>query len=96
MADPLSISPPEDSKLNYETFGFTSKDLNEQVASQFFLDGKPMPLEKMIQKLRHIYCGGVGFRIYGIHDSSIRHWLRDRIERRPDYNQVDLPKKIQI
>ena len=94
--DPLSISPPEDSKLNYETFGFTSKDLNEQVASQFFLDGKPMPLEKMIQKLRHIYCGGVGFEYMGIHDSSIRHWLRDRIERRPDYNQVDLPKKIQI
>ena len=94
--DPLSISPPEDSKLSYETFGFTSKDLNEQVASQFFLDGKPMPLEKMIQKLRHIYCGGVGFEYMGIHDSSIRHWLRDRIERRPDYNQVDLPKKIQI
>ena len=94
--DPLSISPPEGSKLNYEHFGFTADDLKEQVASQFFLDGEPMPLEEMIQRLRHIYCGGVGFEYMGIHDSTIRHWLRDRIERRPDFHKVESTKKIQI
>ncbi|MDA7681764.1 thiamine pyrophosphate-dependent enzyme [Verrucomicrobiales bacterium] len=94
--DPLSISAPTDSKLNYEQFGFTSNDLNEQVASQFFAEGKPMPLVKMIEQLRRIYCAGVGFEYMGIHDSTIRHWLRDRIEKRPDINQIEISKKLEV
>ena len=94
--DPLSISAPTDSKLNYEQFGFTSDDLNEQVASQFFAEGKPMPLVKMIEQLRRIYCAGVGFEYMGIHDSTIRHWLRDRIEKRPDINQIEISKKVEV
>ena len=94
--DPLSISAPTDSKLNYEQFGFTSDDLNEQVASQFFAEGKPMPLVKMIEQLRRIYCAGVGFEYMGIHDSAIRHWLRDRIEKRPDINQIEISKKVEV
>lgn len=94
--DPLSISAPTDSKLNYEQFGFTSDDLNEQVASQFFAEGQPMALAKMIERLRRIYCGGVGFEYMGIHDSTIRHWLRDRIEKRPDINQIKVSGKIEV
>ena len=81
--DPLSLSPPTNSRLSYEQFGFNEVDLKEQVASQFFAEGKPMPLSAMIGKLQQIYCGKIGFEYMGIHNSEIRHWIRDRIENRP-------------
>ena len=46
--NPLSFSPPANSRLSYEQFGFNEVDLKEQVASQFFAEGKPMPLSAMI------------------------------------------------
>lgn len=86
--DPLSLSPPTNSRLSYEQFGFNEVDLKEQVASQFFAEGKPMPLSAMIGKLQQIYCGKIGFEYMGIHNSEIRHWIRDRIENRPSLENL--------
>jgi len=89
--DPLSLSSPASSRLNYEQFGFNEVDLNEQVASQFFAEGKPMLLSTMIGRLQEIYCGKIGFEYMGIHNSEIRHWIRDRIENRPSLDKLKYP-----
>ncbi|MBA73540.1 MAG: 2-oxoglutarate dehydrogenase E1 component [Verrucomicrobiales bacterium] len=89
--DPLSLSPPDNSRLNYNQFGFNEADLEEQVASQFFADGEPMSLSAMIGRLQEIYCGKIGFEYMGIHNSEIRHWLRDRIENRPLTTSLKCP-----
>ncbi len=89
--DPLSLSPPANSRLSYEQFGFNEVDLNEQVASQFFAEGKPMLLSTMIGRLQEIYCGKIGFEYMGIHNSEIRHWIRDRIENRPSLDKLKYP-----
>ena len=78
--DPLNLSPSVNSQLSYEQFGFNEVDLKEQVASQFFAEGKPMSLSAMIGSLQEIYCGKIGFEYMGIHNSKIKHWIRDRIE----------------
>jgi len=89
--DPLSLSPPANSRLSYEQFGFNEVDLNEQVASQFFAEGKPMLLSTMIGRLQEIYCGKIGFEYMGIHNSEIRHWIRDRIENRSSLEKLKYP-----
>ncbi|HIG85109.1 MAG: 2-oxoglutarate dehydrogenase E1 component [Verrucomicrobiales bacterium] len=89
--NPLSLSPPTNSRLSYEQFGFNEVDLKEQVASQFFAEGKPMPLSAMIGRLQEIYCGKIGFEYMGIHNSEIRHWIRDRIENRPPLENFKNP-----
>ncbi len=89
--DPLSLSSPASSRLSYEQFGFNEVDLNEQVASQFFAEGKPMLLSTMIGRLQEIYCGKIGFEYMGIHNSEIRHWIRDRIENRPSLDKLKYP-----
>ena len=89
--NPLSLSPPANSRLSYEQFGFNEVDLKEQVASQFFAEGKPMPLSAMIGRLQEIYCGKIGFEYMGIHNSEIRHWIRDRIENRPPLENLKYP-----
>ena len=89
--DPLSLSSPASSRLSYEQFGFNEVDLNEQVASQFFAEGKPMLLSTMIGRLQEIYCGKIGFEYMGIHNSEIRHWIRDRIENRSSLEKLKYP-----
>ncbi|MEC8906948.1 MAG: 2-oxoglutarate dehydrogenase E1 component, partial [Verrucomicrobiota bacterium] len=93
--DPLNLSPSVNSRLSYEQFGFNEVDLEEQVASQFFAEGKPMSLSAMIGSLQEIYCGKIGFEYMGIHNSKIRHWIRDRIENRlPSEKIKHLNKKM--
>ncbi|MED6299287.1 MAG: 2-oxoglutarate dehydrogenase E1 component [Verrucomicrobiota bacterium] len=93
--DPLNLSPSVKSRLSYEQFGFNEVDLEEQVASQFFAEGKPMSLSAMIGSLQEIYCGKIGFEYMGIHNSKIRHWIRDRIENRlPSEKIKHLNKKM--
>ena len=94
--DPLSLSPPANSRLSYEQFGFSEVDLKEQVASQFFAQGKAMSLSEMIGRLQGIYCGKIGFEYMGIHNSEIRHWIRDRIENRPSPATLEYPNTKMI
>ena len=82
--DPLSLAPPVNPRLAYDQFGFSEADLKQQVASQFFAGGQPMKLSQMLGRLQQIYCGKIGFEFMHIHDSEIRHWIRDKVEARPD------------
>ena len=94
--DPLSLAPPVNPRLSYEEFGFTEADLHEQVASQFFAGGKPMQLSQMIGSLQQIYCGKIGFEFMHIHDSEVRHWIRDRVEARPDPWACEADRKRRV
>ncbi len=94
--DPLSLAPPVNPKLSYEEFGFSEGDLDEVVASQFFAGGEPMKLSEMIGLLQEIYCGTIGFEFMHIHDSEIRHWIRDKAEARPGPWEADLAAKRRV
>ncbi|MFT5412777.1 MAG: 2-oxoglutarate dehydrogenase E1 component, partial [Verrucomicrobiales bacterium] len=82
--DPLSFEPPTNPSLDIEGFGFSQKDLDEEVATHFFAKGQPMKLNQMIGMLDEIYANKIGFEFMHINDREVRHWLRDRIEERPD------------
>ncbi len=94
--DPLSLAPPVNPCLSYDQFGFAVSDLQEQVASRFFAGGKPMKLAQMIGRLQQIYCGKIGFEFMHIQDSEARHWIRDRVEQRPDPWSANLKTKQRI
>jgi 2-oxoglutarate dehydrogenase E1 component len=94
--DPLSLAPPVNPCLSYDQFGFGESDLQEQVASRFFEGGKPMKLAQMVGRLQQVYCGNIGFEYMHIQDSGIRHWVRDRVEQRPDSWSASLENKQRI
>ena len=94
--DPLNLAPPVNPCLSYDQFGFSESDLQEQVASRFFEGGKPMKLAQMVGRLQQIYCGKIGFEYMHIQDSGIRHWVRDRVEQRPDEWSASLESKQRI
>ena len=94
--DPLSLSPPDNPSLDLEGFGFSTDDLEEEVATHFFARGKPMKLNQMVGMLNEIYASKIGFEFMHINDREVRHWLRDRIEARPHAWDTADDEKTQV
>ncbi len=82
--DPLSPSAVEQPRLSLQEFGLTEADLDQQVETLFFNNGKRTRLREMVDRLRRTYCNLTGFEYMHILNYEIRDWLRERIERRID------------
>ena len=81
--DPLAEARPQNPLLSLRELGFSDKDLDMQVSSKFFLDGKRMTLREMIAKLESIYADTIGTEFMHIQNTRIRNWVRHRLESRP-------------
>ncbi|ODV90195.1 hypothetical protein CANCADRAFT_31230 [Tortispora caseinolytica NRRL Y-17796] len=89
--DPLGINqlsedklPPE---LKLETYGFTEKDLDQEITlgpgilPRFARNGKSTAtLREIVQDLEKTYCGSYGVEYIHIPSREQCDWIRDRIE----------------
>ena len=80
--DPLATSGRRNPVLAVTEFGFKEADLEREFATNYFLDGHPMKLRRMIEILEHTYCGFCGWEYMHIQDRETRYWLRNKIEQR--------------
>jgi 2-oxoglutarate dehydrogenase E1 component len=80
--NPLEDHPPRNPSLAMGTLGFSAAELEREVSSPCFRHAAPMKLRDMIAALEATYAGAIGFEFMHIHDSAVRHWLRERIEAR--------------
>ncbi|HEX4083604.1 MAG TPA: 2-oxoglutarate dehydrogenase E1 component [Chthoniobacteraceae bacterium] len=81
--DPLAEERPEQPLLKLGELGFQEKDLDLSVSSKFYLGGREMNLSEMIESLKRVYGGTIGFEFMHIQNIKVRNWLRERIESRP-------------
>src|SRR5437762_1406945 len=92
--DPLADKRPQNPLLSLRELGFSEKDLDLQVSSKFFFDGKKMMLREMIAALESIYADTIGAEFMHIQNTRIRDWVRHRLEsRRPKH---DAPRAVQV
>ncbi|MDQ6622753.1 MAG: 2-oxoglutarate dehydrogenase E1 component, partial [Verrucomicrobiota bacterium] len=94
--NPLAETRPENPLLNLRELGFTEKDLDLQVSSKSFLDGKRMALREMIAALENIYAGAIGAEFMHVQNTRIRNWVRQRLESRPDKHATRREVQIAI
>src|SRR5881409_768670 len=92
--DPLAETRPKNPALRLSEFGFTDADLDLRVSSKFFLDNRPMTLRDMVAGLDRIYADSIGSEFMHIQDSSIREWIRKRLETRPHKHST--PRAVQV
>ncbi|HEY1771062.1 MAG TPA: 2-oxoglutarate dehydrogenase E1 component [Chthoniobacterales bacterium] len=94
--NPLADTRPENPLLSLGALGFSEKDLDLPVSSNFFLGGKKMKLREMIALLDEIYADAIGTEFQHIQNPHIRHWVRDRLEARPTKHHVSTEVEIAL
>ena len=73
-------APEQNPRLKLDQFGFSEADLDREASTQWFRHGDKMKLRNMVAALEATYCGLIGFEFMHIHNTTVRHWLRERIE----------------
>jgi 2-oxoglutarate dehydrogenase E1 component len=77
----LDDSPELNPRLSISEYKFTDAELAREASNPFFLNGAKMPLTQMVEALKQTYSGKIGFEFMHIHNTTVRHWVRERIER---------------
>ncbi|MEO5713015.1 MAG: 2-oxoglutarate dehydrogenase E1 component [Luteolibacter sp.] len=78
--NPLEPNPERNPRLNIEQFGLKPSDLDREVYNSFFRHGDKMKLRDMVAGLESTYSGKIGFEFMHINNTTVRHWVRERIE----------------
>lgn len=77
--NPLDL-PEHNPRLKIEQFGLSTADLDKVVWNSFFRHGDKMKLRDMVAALEATYSNKIGFEFMHIHNTTVRHWVRERIE----------------
>lgn len=80
--NPLEEAPEKNPRLNIKQFGLSEADLDRLAWNEYFRHGDRMKLRDMISALEATYSGKIGFEFMHIHNTTVRHWVRERIEGR--------------
>jgi len=91
--NPLEDEPLRNPRLALAEFGLTEADTEKDAATQFFRAGEKMKLAEMVAALEETYSGAIGFEYMHIHNTEVRNWIRERIERRPMREGLSVERK---
>jgi 2-oxoglutarate dehydrogenase E1 component len=80
LINPLEAAPEPNPRLTSEQYGLSETDLDREASNPFFRHGEKMKLRDMIRALEATYSGKIGFEFMHIHNTTVRHWVRERIE----------------
>ena len=78
-------------KLNYETYGLSSSELEKSFSCSGFQSRTSLQLKQLIAELEKTYCGSIGCEINHIQSESEKTWLLNKIENR--FDPQNLPRK---
>jgi 2-oxoglutarate dehydrogenase E1 component len=67
--------------LNLEDFGLTDADLDSTFIVSREIGLENATLRQIIDRMRKVYAGNIGYEFHHIRDRAKRRWLRTRIER---------------
>lgn len=96
--NPIKQRKDRKPRLDLADYGLTEADLDKRFAGGYQLGMPNATLREIIDRLKFIYCGNIGFESTHVFDKEKREWLRQRIEQRAnaqDYGfSIDKKKRI--
>jgi 2-oxoglutarate dehydrogenase E1 component len=78
--NPLDDQPEINPRLSLSEYNFTEAEMEREASNPFFFHGAKMKLRDMVTALKSTYSGKIGFEFMHIHNTTVRHWVRERIE----------------
>jgi 2-oxoglutarate dehydrogenase E1 component len=98
--DPLGAPPPGDPSLRMEFHGVSEADLRNLPGRLFRgpIGQGSRTMDEVIQTLRRVYCGSIGYDFAHLRDPEEREWLRVAVENglyRAPADPVDAPALLE-
>ncbi|RYD39900.1 MAG: 2-oxoglutarate dehydrogenase E1 component, partial [Verrucomicrobiaceae bacterium] len=87
-------APERNPRLRPDQYNLTEADMEREVASSFFRHGDRMKLREMVAALEATYSNKIGFEFMHIHNTTVRHWVRERIEAHAMRSEETPEKKL--
>ncbi|MFK7951784.1 MAG: 2-oxoglutarate dehydrogenase E1 component, partial [Ekhidna sp.] len=78
--NPVRPRRPHTAKLELADFGLSDEDLNTEFEVGEEIGLGKATLKKILEKLKKVYAGHIGFEYSHIRDSKISDWLKDKCE----------------
>ncbi len=78
--NPLDHEPEVNPRLSLNEYKFSEEEMSREASNPFFFNGAKMQLKHMVTALKNTYSGKIGFEFMHIHNTTVRHWVRERIE----------------
>ena len=78
--NPVRERRPHSAKLELSDFGLSDKDLDSEFEVGAEVGLGKTSLRNILNKLKKVYAGHIGFEYNHIRDSNISDWLKDKIE----------------
>ncbi|MEY2950839.1 MAG: hypothetical protein RLZZ248_2040 [Bacteroidota bacterium] len=89
--NPIRTRRDRHPNLSLEDYGLTSADLNQKMGVGQEVGLPNATLQEIIDHLKQIYCGNIGFEYHQIKDRNKRRWLREKIEGSQPNKQFHIP-----
>jgi 2-oxoglutarate dehydrogenase E1 component len=77
--------------LNLDDFNLSDADLDQVFYAGQEAGLQNATLREIIDHMRKVYCGNIGFEYHHIQDRERRRWIRERIESHHPDNNYDVP-----
>ncbi|MFU8804832.1 MAG: 2-oxoglutarate dehydrogenase E1 component [Bradymonadaceae bacterium] len=87
LNQPRRTPPPE---LDPTLYGFSKEDLSAKVYYEPLFGDIQVTLQRVIERLRELYCGHIAVEYQNVTGNQARVWLREQIERN-DYAELEEP-----
>ncbi|MEP0984847.1 2-oxoglutarate dehydrogenase E1 component [Ekhidna sp.] len=78
--NPVRERRPHTAKLELSDFGLSEKDLETEFEVGEEIGLGKASLKKILDKLKKVYAGHIGFEYNHIRDSNVSEWLKNKIE----------------
>ena len=78
--NPIGVRRDRNPQLDLKDFNLTDADLDTIFEAGHEVFGQPATLKKIVEALRKVYIGKIGFEYQYIRDRAAKSWLRRKIE----------------
>ncbi len=98
LADTNPIRPRKDRKahLSLEEYGLSDADRSTVFQCGEFVGLGPATLDAIIDRMKKIYCGKIGFQYMHSNNTDVRRFMREKIESTALTIEMSLEKKKRI
>lgn len=96
--NPIKKRKDRKPRLDLADYGLSESDLDTRFVAGYQLGMPNATLREIVERLKFLYCGNIGFESTHVFDKEKREWLRKKIEQRnlaPDYGfSIEKKKRI--